>query len=189
MSGLLRLKTGGFVVFLSIFLFLSSGNGSKIHSGWQSRLQVMKNTKRAALVWLDEHLEDYYKKAWMLWWLDAGSFRDIIIHNLGIKHLADLDILRIMMIKHLYGLDQSWYWPSTKTRVVKCSGSSRGRNGWKPRIYAPVQLESWLRTEPPYCKKSGLEGDFLWFSYHCISGWWFGTFFFPIIYGIILPID
>ena len=25
--------------------------------------QVMKNTKRAALVWLDEHLEDYYKKA------------------------------------------------------------------------------------------------------------------------------
>ncbi len=25
--------------------------------------QVMRNTKRAALVWLDEHLEDYYKKA------------------------------------------------------------------------------------------------------------------------------
>ena len=24
--------------------------------------QVMKNTKRAALVWLDEHLEDYYRK-------------------------------------------------------------------------------------------------------------------------------
>lgn len=27
-----------------------------------SRLKVMKNTKRAALVWLDEHLEDYYRK-------------------------------------------------------------------------------------------------------------------------------
>lgn len=42
------------------------------------RLQVMKNTKRAALVWLDEHLEDYYKKVPYAKRIEAGDVSERI---------------------------------------------------------------------------------------------------------------
>eukprot|EP00931_Biecheleriopsis_adriatica_P103745 TRINITY_DN78539_c0_g1_i1.p1 TRINITY_DN78539_c0_g1~~TRINITY_DN78539_c0_g1_i1.p1 ORF type:complete len:461 (-),score=83.27 TRINITY_DN78539_c0_g1_i1:75-1457(-) len=35
--------------------------------------EVLKNTKRAALVWLDEHIEEYYKKAPYAYSIDAGD--------------------------------------------------------------------------------------------------------------------
>ncbi|CAK8995890.1 unnamed protein product [Durusdinium trenchii] len=40
--------------------------------------EVMKNTKRAALVWLDEHLEDYYKKVPYAKRIEAGDVSERI---------------------------------------------------------------------------------------------------------------
>lgn len=40
--------------------------------------EVMKNTKRAALVWLDEHLEDYYKKVPYARQIQAGDVSERI---------------------------------------------------------------------------------------------------------------
>eukprot|EP00933_Yihiella_yeosuensis_P024448 TRINITY_DN18965_c0_g1_i1.p1 TRINITY_DN18965_c0_g1~~TRINITY_DN18965_c0_g1_i1.p1 ORF type:complete len:419 (-),score=49.33 TRINITY_DN18965_c0_g1_i1:151-1407(-) len=39
-------------------------------------VEVLKNTKRAALVWLDDHLEDFYKKIPYARTLDAGDVSD-----------------------------------------------------------------------------------------------------------------